>query len=47
MRGPNVDYYNSGLSKTKQNHFCGKKKCFMKFLVHINGKQQEIHLHEL
>jgi len=23
MRGPNVDYYNSGLSKTKQNHFGG------------------------
>lgn len=26
MRGPNVDYYNSGLSKIKQNHFGGKKK---------------------
>jgi hypothetical protein len=26
MRGPNVDYYNSGLSKTKQNHFGGKQK---------------------
>jgi hypothetical protein len=35
MRGPNVDYYNSGLSKIKQNHFGKKKKCFMKLLVHI------------
>jgi len=28
MRGPNVDYYNSGLSKIKQNQFGGEKKVF-------------------